>query len=220
MSFVAAAIAGSALVGAYSSNRAAKTQAEAANRATDVQSDIFNRQVELQEPWRQAGINALGKLQSGDVMGYMDPSYQFRLSEGLKAMQRTAAARGGLLSGGALKEAQRYGQGLASTEYGNAFNRLASLAGVGQTATNQLGNAAGTYGSNVGNLMTSGAASRASGYVGGANALTGGLGQYLNYTQNQNLMNALLNRSVGAPNYGWQGTSLNQTFAGTGGIGD
>lgn len=220
MSFVAAAIAGSALVGAYSANRAAKTQAEAANRATDVQSDIFNRQVELQEPWRQAGINALGKLQSGDVMGYMDPSYQFRLSEGLKAMQRTAAARGGLLSGGALKEAQRYGQGLASTEYGNAFNRLASLAGVGQTATNQLGSAAGTYGSNVGNLMTSGAASRASGYVGGANALTGGLGQYLNYTQNQNLMNALLNRSVGAPNYGWQGTSLNQTFAGTGGIGD
>ena len=203
MSFVAAAIAGSALVGAYSSNRAAKTQAEAANRATDVQRDIFNRQVELQEPWRQAGINALGKMQSGDVMGYMDPSYQFRLSEGLKAMQRTAAARGGLLSGGALKEAQRYGQGLASTEYGNAFNRLASLAGVGQTATNQLGSAAGTYGSNVGNLMTSGAASRASGYVGGANALTGGLGQYLNYTQNQNLMNALLNRSVGANSIGY-----------------
>ena len=203
MSFVAAAIAGSALVGAYSANRAAKTQADAAQGAQDVQRDIFNRQVELQEPWRQAGINALGKLQSGDVMGYMDPSYQFRLSEGLKAMQRTAAARGGLLSGGALKEAQRYGQGLASTEYGNAFNRLASLAGVGQTATNQLGSAAGTYGSNVGNLMTSGAASRASGYVGGANALTGGLGQYLNYTQNQNLMNALLNRNVGANSIGY-----------------
>lgn len=218
MSFVAAAIAGSALVGAYSANRAAKTQADAAQGAQDVQRNIFNRQVELQEPWRQAGINALGKLQSGDIMGYMDPSYQFRLSEGLKAMQRTAAARGGLLSGGALKEAQRYGQGLASTEYGNAFNRLASLAGVGQAATNQLGSAAGTYGSNVGNLMTSGAASRASGYVGGANALTGGLGQYLNYTQNQNLMNALLNR--GNPTYGWQGTSLNQTFGGTGGIGD
>lgn len=203
MSFVAAAIAGSALVGAYSANRAAKTQADAAQGAQDVQRDIFNRQVELQEPWRQAGINALGKLQSGDVMGYMDPSYQFRLSEGLKAMQRTAAARGGLLSGGALKEAQRYGQGLASTEYGNAFNRLASLAGVGQAATNQLGSAAGTYGSNVGNLMTSGAASRASGYVGGANALTGGLGQYLNYTQNQNLMNALLNRNVGANSIGY-----------------
>lgn len=201
--WTAGAIAGSALLGAYSSNKAANTQAAAADQATQLQREMWQKQLELQQPYQQAGVNALNKLSTGDVMGYMDPSYQFRLSEGLKAMQRTAAARGGLLSGGALKEAQRYGQGLASTEYGNAFNRLASLAGVGQTATNQLGSAAGTYGSNVGNLMTSGAASRASGYVGGANALTGGLGQYLNYTQNQNLMNALLNRSVGANSIGY-----------------
>ena len=216
--WVAGAIAGSAVIGGVTANKAASTQADAANRATDVQRDIFERQVQLQEPWRQAGINALGRMQSGDVMGYMDPSYKFRLDEGLKALQRTAAARGGLLSGGTMKEAMRYGQGLASTEYGNAYNRLASLAGVGQTATNQMSGAAGTYGSNVGNLMTSGAAARASGYVGGANAMTNSLGQYLNYTQNQNLLNMLANRST--PNYGWSGTSLNQTFGGTGGIAD
>jgi len=52
-----------------------------------------------------------------------DPGYAFRMSEGLKALDRTAAARGGLISGGALKAASRYGQDMASQEYQNAFNR-------------------------------------------------------------------------------------------------
>ena len=90
---------------------------------------------------------------------------------------------------------QRYGQGLASTEYGNAYNRLAGLAGVGQTATNQLGTAAGTYGSNVGNLMADAAAARASGYAGMGNAFSTGLGSYLNYSQNQQ-RNALLQQAL------------------------
>jgi hypothetical protein len=55
-----------------------------------------------------------------------------------------------------------------------------------------MGGAAGQFGTNAGNLMTGAGAARASGYVGGANALTGGLNQYMNYTQNQNLMNRLL----------------------------
>lgn len=188
------AILGSAVLGAYGANRAAKTQAKSAEQATDVQREIFNRQTELQEPWRQAGVNALARMQSGDVMSTRDPSYQFRLSEGLKALDRQAAARGGLISGGALKAAQRYGQDMASQEYGNAYNRLAALAGVGQTATNALGAAGSQYGSNVGNLMTQAGAARASGYVGGVNALTGGLGTYLNYTQGQNMLNALQSR--------------------------
>lgn len=52
-----------------------------------------------------------------------DPGYAFRMSEGLKALDRTAAARGGLISGGAMKAASRYGQDMASQEYQNAFNR-------------------------------------------------------------------------------------------------
>lgn len=203
MSFVTAAmIAGgatlaSSLIGSRAAGKAADVQASAADRAAQLQNEQFNKQVELQEPWRQAGINALGKLQSGDVMGYMDPSYKFRLGEGLKALDRQAAARGGLISGGALKAAQRYGQEFASNEFGNAYNRLAGLAGIGQTATNQLGAAGQANAANVGNLMTGGAAARASGYVGGANALTGGLNTYLNYTQGQNMLNALQNRSIG-----------------------
>lgn len=191
MPWMALAIGGSALLGASASKSAANTQAAAADRAGELQERMFNKQVELQEPWRQAGMNALNRMQSGDVMGMMDPSYQFRLGEGLKALERTASARGGLLSGGALKAAQRYGQDFASQEFGNAYNRLAGLAGVGQTATNTMGSAASQFGTNAGNLMTGGAAARASGYVGGANALTSGLGQYMNYTQNQNLLNSL-----------------------------
>jgi hypothetical protein len=91
---------------------------------------------------------------------------------------------------------------MGSQEYTNAFNRyqterqarlgpLQSLAGVGQTAVNQLGQAGQQYATGAGEALTSGAAARASGYVGGANALTQGLGQYLNYSQNQQLLNRL-----------------------------
>ena len=191
MPWMALAIGGSALLGASASKSAANTQAAATDRAGELQERMFNKQVELQEPWRQAGVNALNRMQSGDVMGMMDPSYQFRLGEGMKALERTASARGGLISGGALKAAQRYGQDVASTEFGNAYNRLAGLAGVGQTATGAMGSAANQFGANAGNLMTGAAAARASGYVGGANALTSGLGQYMNYTQGQNLLNRL-----------------------------
>lgn len=199
MPWIALAVGGSALLGARASSKAASTQASAADRATDLQREMFNKQVELQEPWRQAGVNALAKLQSGNIDMYQDPSYKFRLSEGLKALDRQAAARGGLISGGALKAAQRYGQDVASQEYGTIWNRLAGLAGVGQTATNQLGGAAGAYGSNAGNLMTSGAAARASGYVGGANALTSALGTGLNYYQGQQVLNRL-----SPSGYSWQ----------------
>lgn len=226
MPWMALAIGGSALLGARASSKAASTQAAAADRATELQERMFNKQVELQEPWRQAGVNALAKLQSGDIGMYQDPSYKFRLNEGLKALDRQAAARGGLISGGALKAAQRYGQDVASQEYGNIWNRLAGVAGVGQTATNQLAGQAGQYGANVGGLMTDAARARASGYVGGASTMAGGLNQYLNYTnqQQQNqIQNQLLAKIIGAggtPNYGWSGTSLNQTFGGTSGIGD
>ena len=207
---IAAAVVGSSLIGSSASKKAASTQADAANRAADLQMQQFERQVELQEPWRQAGITALNKLTPlateytpfGMQQFQQDPGYAFRLQEGMKALERSAAARGGLLSGGMLKGAQQYGQDLASQEYMNAFNRyqaernarlnpLQSLAGIGQTATNQLGQAGQTMAGNVGQAMGAAAQARASGYVGGANALSQGLGTYLNYQQGQNFLNAM-----------------------------
>jgi hypothetical protein len=97
---------------------------------------------------------------------------------------------------------------MGSQEYTNAFNRYQiernaklgpyqSLAGVGQTTANQLGQFGAANAANMGNLMTGGAAASAAGQVGAANAVTGGLGTYLNYTSNNNLLNALKNRGGG-----------------------
>lgn len=231
---VAAATIGAAVVGGVMSSRAAgraaSTQADAARASAAIQAQatrdqiasqerMFERQVDLQEPFRQSGVNALGQLQSpqtqlpaafsGQVNMMADPGYQFRLSEGMKALDRQAAARGGLISGSALRGAQRFGQDLASQEYGAAYdralteynaqvgradtmyNRFAGQAGIGQTATNRLGGAAEQTGTNLANIIGQGATAqagaigaagqaRASGYMGQANALNATLGNITN----------------------------------------
>jgi hypothetical protein len=206
------AIIGSALIGggmsARASKKASRAQQQSADQATQLQREMFERQVQLNEPFREAGITGQNELMrmlglGGDPnsAGYgslgrnytmadleMDPGYGFRLSEGMKALDRTAAARGGMMSGAALKAAGRYGQDMASQEYLNAFNRaqalkserigaLGGLYGAGQIATNQVTSAAGQYGVNAGNMMMESGRARASGYIGQANAITNALGQ-------------------------------------------
>lgn len=188
---------------------AAQTSASAADRAAELQRQMFERQVELQEPWRQAGINALTKLQTaaeytpfGVNQFQQDPGYAFRLAEGQKALERSAAARGGLISGNALRAAQRYGQEMGSQEYQNAFNRyqaerqarlgpLQSLAGLGQTSTNALTGAAGTYGTTVGNIYQGQGANEANMQLARGSAYGGALGGLANY----------LGRTMGQPTY-------------------
>jgi hypothetical protein len=208
--WVAGSVVASSLIGASASKSAAGTQAAAADSAAQIQNEQYRQTREDQMPWLKAGEQALNKLVPlatdytpfGMSQFQADPGYGFRMSEGMKALERSAAARGGLLSGATLKGIQRFGQDLGSQEYQNAFNRyqteraarlqpLQSLAGVGQTTAQQLGQAGQTMAANVGESLTSGAAARASGYVGGANALTQGLGTYLNYSQGQNMLNAL-----------------------------
>ena len=197
------AIAGSTAVQAYGANKAAKAQLQGAREGAAAEREMFERQVELQEPFRQAGVNALPELVEASRYDpftldkfQADPGYQFRMREGLKALDRTAAARGGLLSGAQLRGVTRFGQELGSQEFGNAFNRynigfqnrinpLQSLAGVGQTSTNTLSNAAGQLGSSLSNLAVGAGNARASGYAGTANALASGIGQGLNYYQGQ-----------------------------------
>jgi hypothetical protein len=206
MTWVATAIVGSALIGGYSANKAAKTQARAAGESTAAQERMFAKQVELQEPFRKVGVNALPELVAASkyepftmAKFQADPGYAFRLKEGLKTLERSAAARGGLLSGAQMRGITEYGQELGSQEFTNAFNRyqaerqarlnpLQSLAGMAQTSANTLTGAAGTLGSNIGANIIGAGNARASGYMGGANALSNALGQGLNYYQNQQLM--------------------------------
>lgn len=125
-----------------------------------------------------------------------DPGYEFRLAEGQKAIERSAAARGGLFSGRQLKDINRYGQEFASNEYGNAFNRFeaersgrynrfANLAGLGQTTAVQLGGIGADNARTIGDIIiggqTAAAASRASGYNALAQGIQGGVNSGLNW---------------------------------------
>jgi len=116
----------------------------------------------------------------------IDPGYQFRLQQGQEATNRMANMGGGMLSGNALKGAQDYTQGLASTEFGNAFNRfqtgrqniyntLAGIAGLGQNMTNTSAQSGGQAATAVGNTIQNLGAAQAGGTVGAANAITGGI---------------------------------------------
>lgn len=133
----AAAIgAGASIFGANkaakASKDAAKEQTKATNAAIAAEQKALERQIGLQEPFRQVGVNALAQYPGAAAPTYTpfgmaqfeaDPGYQFRMSEGVKALERSAAARGLLSSGTTLKGITRFGQQSASDEYSNAFNR-------------------------------------------------------------------------------------------------
>jgi hypothetical protein len=163
------------------------------------------RELERERALQSAeGANDYGGSEYGGLLRdfsaqdlYDDPSYQFRMDEGLKARTRAYAGRGSFLSGAALKGIERYGQDYASTEYGkafdrdnvnktNKFNRLASIAGIGQTAANQTGAAAANFGSQSGSNIIGAGNATAAGRVGSANAISDGLsGAWSAYQQNE-----------------------------------
>ena len=225
---------------ANAAQNAANLGSQTAGQQMDLARDIFAQQTALNEPFRQGGINALNRMQ--DLLGLSsnrkapgygslsknftmadfqaDPGYAFRMSEGLKALDRQAAARGGLISGGALKAAQGYGQDLASQEYMNAFNRfqtnrtnllnpLQAMTGTGQTATTTLSQAGQNMGTNVSNAMgasgqaqmnamTAGADARASGYLGAQEGWNKAINSALSRgtTEDERLMREYMNALI------------------------
>jgi hypothetical protein len=218
------------VMGSDAAENAADTQAAAANRAADLEYKMFKENQAAQKPFLEAGYKGQNRLLdllalSGNTgaQGYgsmarnfgmsdfeQDPGYAFRMSEGLKALDRTAAARGGMLSGAALRGATRYGQDMASQEYQNAYNRyntnranilnpLQSLAGQGQTTANTLGTAGQQYATNAGNAYMGAGNAAASGYVGSANAWSNALGGASNMYQQNQLMNRIFPSASASP---------------------
>ncbi len=214
----AAAIIGSTIIGAGASLLAGGAQSKSAKKAAKLQAgatsesiEEIRRQYDLSRqdlaPYRLAGFNALapyaalygvgpeGALSKEEMQAARDrfmetPGYQFRFDEGLRALDRSASARGKLLGGGYGRELTRYGQGIASSEFTNYANRLAGLAGMGQGATSTTATLGAQASGNIANTLTSGARSqgsaimaagtaRASGYAGSANAALGGINNYL-----------------------------------------
>jgi hypothetical protein len=205
----AAVIGGGASI--IGGNKAAKAQAQgaqaaadASTRATEAQIAEARRQYDLTRsdwaPYRDVGYGALGKLAemygvstpgtpaatgtgyAGDGGFTSSPGYGFRRDEAVKAVERSAASRGALGSGGTKKALARYVDGIASSEYDTYANRLAALAGVGQSATgataaagqNATGIIAGAYGANgatLGNAAMTAGNARASSYANTASSI-------------------------------------------------
>lgn len=159
-------------LGYKSIDKAADAQRQGTATANDALNSAYKDQMKILDPWNQSGLRALAGMESGDFQRdftmadfQKDPGYDFRMQEGQKALERSAAARGGLQSGGTLKALSRYGQDYASNEYQNAytrfnadrdrrFSRLSSLAGLGYNAAGGLAGAAGAYGSSMANIYT------------------------------------------------------------------
>lgn len=266
MSGVATAIVGSAVVGGIVASSSASKQASAARDAAQMQSDAatksaqiqsdsaaaslaaqkeaLNQQIALNKPFYDVGVGAVNRLAGRapyltDTFSYQeDPGYAFRFNEGMKGINATAAARGGLISGNALRAASDYGEASGSQEYQNAYSRYLTnnaqklneyntntalqqyLTGIGQASANTQGTAVNNYGIGASNSLTNAANANAAGItgaanagaggivgaanagaagtVGAANALTSGAGTYLNYYQNQNMLNAFNNRNMSA----------------------
>jgi len=151
----------------------------------------------------------------------LDPGYQFRVSEGLKGVERSSAARTGTLSGAATKEMARFGQGLASDEFArawgrglqkyttnfgveeankqNLFNRLSMLAGLGQQAATTGTQMGANLASNLASNITGAGNAAAAGQVGSANAWSTGIGSAASNIGNLVMLNSMLNRSSYVP---------------------
>ena len=230
---VGGAILGGALLGGAASNKAASTQAQASQQATQVQQNALDQQVALNKPFYDIGVGAANKLSSQtpytpSAFNYQaDPGYAFRFNEGMKGLNASAAARGGLISGNALQAATNYGQQAGSQEYSNAYNRYLQnnaqnlqayntntantqyLANMGQSSANNQANAIGQFGNNAASNVIGAGNATAAGMVGGANALTSGVSTGLNYYQNQNMLNAIKGSAYGSNPYSGMGISGN-----------
>lgn len=193
-----AAIGGSLISGFFASraaNKAAKVQAEAAQRATEVQREMFNLVRGDLSRYRQIGegaVTSLGQLYgidptTGEATGQpfsaeslaafrRSPDYRFALNEGIGAIEKSRAAKGLLQSGGTAKELQSFGSGLASQNFGNYVSRLMQLAGIGESAASQTGQAALQTGRGIAGSELGRGEALASGYVGSGNALTTTIG--------------------------------------------
>ena len=233
------AVAGASLAGGLiassGAQSAAGTQAASYDRAAALQKEQFDEQKRLLEPYRQAGLTGQNRLMEllglGDDTGrarfgqysrdfgmqdfQQDPGYTFRLKEGLDQIGSQARAQGGAGGGRTMMGIQKYAQGLASQEYGNAFNRyqtnranqlqpLGSLMSSGQAAAAGQAAQAGQYGVNAGNLMGQAGQATAAGQMGAANSINNALSssasayqQQQQQNQNQANFNSLFGNRVG-----------------------
>lgn len=207
----AAVTGGTALVGGFLGNEATKQASRDQKAATDQalgeQARQYNQTRADMAPYREAGSAAISRIR--DLLGLSDtpagaedilrsdPGYTFRFNEGLKGVMNPLKAAGLSKSGAALKAVTRYGQDYATNAYDSVINRLAGLAGTGQSSSGTLGMLGSNYAGNVGNLLTAGANARGAAGIAGANMWANGLGAIGNYYGQSSILDKILNRGGG-----------------------
>ena len=209
-------------VGGYFQGQAAKdaadVQAQSAANALAFQRKVYGDTQHNFEPYLGIGkgaINQLGGMygigpnahtpgQSDFSQFTASPDYQFALQQGQQALDRQGAASGGFLSGGQLKAGQQFGQGLASQQFGNYFNRLMSLATIGQNSAANAATSGGTQANNIASTQLAGGAYQAGGILGQANA-------YAQAPQNALAMYQMLTNPGGS---GYQNVSVGNPQSG------
>lgn len=241
MTWVAAAIAGSAVLGymgsqdqASAAQSSAQLQANAADKAAAQQMQMFNIQNAQQQPYREAGYGGLNAISSmlptlnqqpqaykpftaADLNTNLAPNYQFMLNQGLGATAQNVNVGGGGSNVDLAKT--KFAEDYAGNAYQNAlnnymtqqqqgfnqqqasntgiFNRLASIAGIGQTAQNQTSTLAQNTTNAIGQLGVGAAGAIGAGQVGAANATAGAYG---------NIGNSAFLASMLRPQGGYTGT--------------
>jgi hypothetical protein len=217
MTWVAAVIGGSAVLGYMGSQKQAGAAENAANlqyqgtqEAARQQREMFDILNAQQQPYRQAGYGALTKINemlpqftrqftAADLQANLAPNYEFMRQQGLGATAQGAnvASPGSNVDIAKTMFAQNYAKGAyqdALTNFRNQqtdiFNRLSGIAGIGQTAQGQAQNLGSSTSTNLANLATGGANALAGGQIGAANAYAGGMQNI----GNAGMMYAMLNR--------------------------
>lgn len=185
MSWVAVGVGAATLIGGAIQADSAEDAGNAAAQGGQLSIAEQRRQFDLsrqdQLPFLEAGYDAL-RLQNqalkGDWSGFQNsPDYAYAYQQGMQGLDRSAAARGGFMGGGADADRIALGQGLASQNFNNYWDRLAGRAGQGQSSAQNLGALGGQYATNIGNTYQDIGNTRASSYMAQGNAWGDAFGQ-------------------------------------------
>jgi len=131
----------------------------------------------LEEAQAWAKANPTGGTAYGGFTA--TPGYEFRVNQGTDAVNALAGARGGLNSGRTMQDLTKFGQGIASEEYGNYLGRLSGLTNMGTSAAANTANAGANFASGGSNALMAGGQAQADGYINGANSIMGGFNNAL-----------------------------------------
>lgn len=194
----------SAVIGAGASIYAGSQQAGAAKKSAKLQQQQYQQTRADEMPYMDAGKKALADIQNGIAPGgdlvrpftiddyHRSPGYNFQMQEGDNAILNNASALGGVRGGNTLRALRQFGQGVANQDFeqsyqdfvanqGRKFGMLDTLAAGGENAASQTGTFGANAATNAGNNLTGAANANAAGAVGAADAIGGGINNYLQY---------------------------------------